>query len=84
VLEDRREIGAEVNTEKTKYMIMTCHQNAGQNNNLLIDNGAIKYVAKFKYMGMKVTYQNLHPFFSFFLNHPLLPCSVKEFLLVNL
>jgi len=25
-----------VNTEITKYMVMSCHQNAGENNNILI------------------------------------------------
>jgi hypothetical protein len=37
-----RKIGVEVNTEKTKYMVMSCHQDAGQNHNLLTDNKSLK------------------------------------------
>jgi hypothetical protein len=33
LLQDSMEIGLEVNTEKTKYMIISHHQNGGQNNN---------------------------------------------------
>jgi hypothetical protein len=38
LLEASREVGLEANTEKTKYMTMSHHQNAGQNRNLLITN----------------------------------------------
>jgi hypothetical protein len=31
LLEANREVGLEVNTEKTEYMVVSCHQNAGQN-----------------------------------------------------
>jgi hypothetical protein len=30
LLEASREVDVEVNTEKTKYTVMSCHQNAGQ------------------------------------------------------
>jgi hypothetical protein len=30
LLEASTEVGLEVNTEKTKYMAMPCHQNAGK------------------------------------------------------
>jgi hypothetical protein len=30
------DVGPEVNTEKTNYMVVSCHQIAGQNYNLLI------------------------------------------------
>ena len=33
-----KEIDLEVNAEKTKYMIMSRDQNAGQNDNIKIDN----------------------------------------------
>ena len=33
-----REIGLEVNAEKTKYMVMSPDQNAGRSHNLEIDN----------------------------------------------
>jgi hypothetical protein len=35
-LEARREVGLQVNREKTKNMVISCHQNAGHNHNLLI------------------------------------------------
>jgi hypothetical protein len=40
--------GLEVNAEKTKYMIMSCHPNSGQNQNIRIANESFENVAKFK------------------------------------
>jgi hypothetical protein len=36
LLEDSRDIGLEINAEKTKYMIMSRHRNSGQNKNVTI------------------------------------------------
>jgi hypothetical protein len=33
LLDAGKEVGLEVNTEKTKYMVMSCQQNAGLNHN---------------------------------------------------
>jgi hypothetical protein len=33
-----KEIGLEVNAEKTKYMVMSHNQNAGKNHNIKLDN----------------------------------------------
>jgi hypothetical protein len=33
-----KETGLEVNAEKTKYMVMSRNENAGQNHNIKIDN----------------------------------------------
>jgi hypothetical protein len=33
-----KEVGLEVNTEKTKYMLLSRHQNAGQNHDINIGN----------------------------------------------
>jgi len=52
-------VGLEVNTEKTKYMVMSHHQNAGQNHNLLTANKTFKNLATFKCLGMTVINQHL-------------------------
>jgi hypothetical protein len=44
--------------EKTKYMFLSHHQNAGQNHNLLITNESLENGENFKYLGMTVTNQN--------------------------
>jgi hypothetical protein len=41
LLEASRDIGLEINAEKTKYMIM-CHPNSGQNQNIRIANESLK------------------------------------------
>jgi hypothetical protein len=46
------------NTEKTKYMVMSRHQNAGQNHNLLTANKYTESLAKFNYLGTTATNQN--------------------------
>jgi hypothetical protein len=57
-LEASRDIGLEINAEKTKYMIMSRHSNSGQNQNVRIANGSFQRVAKFKYLGTTLTSQN--------------------------
>jgi hypothetical protein len=57
-LEASRDIGLEINAEKTKYMIMSHHPNSGQNQNIRIANESFAKVAKFKYLGMTLTNQN--------------------------
>jgi hypothetical protein len=58
LLEASRDIGLEINTEKTKYMIMSCHPNSGQSQNIRIANELFENVAKFKYLGATLTNQN--------------------------
>jgi hypothetical protein len=50
LLEAGRDIGLEINAEKTKYMIMSRHPNSGQNQNIRIANESFESVAKFKYL----------------------------------
>jgi hypothetical protein len=53
-----KEIGLEVNAEKTKYMVMSRHQNAGHNHNINIDNKSFETVEEFKYLGATLTDRN--------------------------
>jgi hypothetical protein len=41
-----KEFGLEVNTEKTKYMLLSHHQNAGQSYDINIANRCFENVAK--------------------------------------
>jgi sorting nexin-29 len=58
LLEASRDTGLEINAEKTKYMIMSCHPNSGQNHNTRTANEMFENVAKFKYLGMTLTNKN--------------------------
>jgi hypothetical protein len=58
LLEASRDIGLEINAEKTKYMIMSRHPNSGQNQNIRIANVSFENVAEFKYLGTTLTNQN--------------------------
>jgi hypothetical protein len=53
-----KETGVEVNAEKTKYMVMSRNQNAGQNPNIKIDNKSFERVEEFKYLGTTLTNRN--------------------------
>jgi hypothetical protein len=58
LLEVSRDIGLEINAEKTKYMIMSRHPNPGQSQNIRTANESFENVAKFKYLGTTLTNQN--------------------------
>jgi hypothetical protein len=53
-----KEIGLEVNAEKTKYMVMSRDQNAGQNGYIQISNKSFETVEQVKYLGTTLTNQN--------------------------
>jgi hypothetical protein len=53
-----KEIGLEVNVDKTKYMIMSRDRNAGQSPSVKIDNSSIERVEEFIYLGTTLTNQN--------------------------
>jgi hypothetical protein len=48
-----KETGLEVSADKTKYMVMSRDQNAGQNRSIKIDNSSFQMVEEFKYLGKK-------------------------------
>jgi hypothetical protein len=54
-----KEVGLEVNVEKTKYMLVSRDQNAGQTQEIKIGNRSFENVSQFKYLGRTVTNQNL-------------------------
>ena len=53
-----REIGLEVSADKTKYIVMSQDQNAGQNHSVRIDNSTFESVEEFKYLGTTLKIQN--------------------------
>ena len=53
-----REIGLEVNADKTKYMVMSREQTAGLSHTMKVDNSSIERVEEFRYLGTTVTNQN--------------------------
>ena len=57
-IEASKDIGLEVNSEKTKYMITSRQQNIVQNQNIVIVNLSFEKVEKSKYLGVTVTNTN--------------------------
>jgi len=53
-----KEIGLEVNADKTKYMVMSQDQDAGQSNSIKIGNSYFEWVEEFKYLGTTLTNEN--------------------------
>jgi hypothetical protein len=53
-----KEVGLEVNPEKTKYMLMSRSQKIGQKHSIKIVNRSFEDVAKFKYLETTLTDQN--------------------------
>jgi len=53
-----KEIGLEVNDNKTKYMVMSRDQHVGRSHNIMFDNSSFERVKEFKYLGTTLTNQN--------------------------
>jgi hypothetical protein len=53
-----KEVSLKVNTEKTKYMLLSRYQNVRQND-IKIASRSFENVAQFRFFGTKVTNQNL-------------------------
>jgi hypothetical protein len=58
LLDASKDIGLEVNPEKTKYMLVLRCQKAGKRQSIKIGNRSFESVAKFKYLGTTLTYKN--------------------------
>jgi hypothetical protein len=59
LIDASKKIGQEMNTEETKYVLLSCPQNAGQNLNIKIANTLFKNVAWCRYFGMTLINRNL-------------------------
>ena len=53
-----KEIGLEVNADKTKYMLMSRDQDAGRSHNIVTDNCSFEGVDDLKYLGTTITNHN--------------------------
>jgi hypothetical protein len=54
LIDASKEVGLDVNTEETKYMLLSRHQNAGQNHDIKIGNRCFENVTQFKYFGTTI------------------------------
>jgi hypothetical protein len=59
LIDASKEVGLEVNIEKTTYMLVPRHQNAGQNQDIQIANRMLEHVTQLKYLGTTATIQIL-------------------------
>jgi hypothetical protein len=59
LIDASKEIGVELNVEKTKYMLVCCDQNADKSRDVKMGNRSFENASQFKYLGTTVTNQNL-------------------------
>ena len=50
-----KEIGINVNVDKTKYMVMSRDQNTGRSHIIKNDNSSVEKVEEFRYVGTSLT-----------------------------
>jgi hypothetical protein len=82
--EASRYIDLEINAENMKYMIMSRHQNSGQNQTIRIADELFENVAKFKYLGTMLTNQNeIHDKIKIKFKECLLSFSPKSFVFLS-
>jgi hypothetical protein len=58
LLDAGTEIGLEVNPDRNNYMLASRRQKIGQKHTIIVANRSFEAVAKFKYLGIKLTDQN--------------------------
>jgi hypothetical protein len=54
-----KEVGLEINVEKTKYILLSRHHNVARNWDIKIANRSFENVSQFRYLGTTVANQNL-------------------------
>jgi hypothetical protein len=59
LIDGSKEVGLEVNAEESKYMLLSHHQNAGQNHDIKSAETSFENMAQLKYLVSKLTNQNL-------------------------
>jgi hypothetical protein len=60
LLDASKEVGLEVNPEKTKYMLISRSQKVAQKHSIKIANRSFEVVAKFKYLGTQTGQNCMH------------------------
>jgi hypothetical protein len=55
LIDASKEVGLEVNAEKTEYVLLSRHKNADQNHNIKIYDRSFENVAQSKYLGTTLT-----------------------------
>jgi hypothetical protein len=60
LIDASKEIGLEINVEKTRNMLLSCQHNVGQNWDIKIAHRSFENVSQIKYLGMTITNQNLN------------------------
>jgi hypothetical protein len=60
LLDASKDVGLEVNPEKTKYMLTSHNQKIGQKHSIKTANRSFEDVAKFKYLGTTLNRSKLH------------------------
>jgi hypothetical protein len=59
LIDASKEVDLGINVEKTKYMLLSRHQNVVQKRDIKIAKRLFENVSQFRYLGMTVTNQNL-------------------------
>jgi hypothetical protein len=59
LIDASKEVGLEINVEKTKCMLLSHQQNVGQNRDMKLANRSFENVSQLKYLGMTVKNQNV-------------------------
>jgi hypothetical protein len=59
LIDASKQVGLEIKSKKTKYMLLARHQNVDQNQEIKIANTSFENVSQFKYLGTRVTNQNM-------------------------